>query len=46
MNGSTTDNNWNNVWNQTQDLNLTSGKNLFTATGWSGSQFNGNWSTK
>ncbi|MEE1281399.1 MAG: hypothetical protein UHK60_03970, partial [Acutalibacteraceae bacterium] len=48
MNGSTTDNNWNTgtLWNQSADLTFNSSQNLFTATGWNGAQFNGNWSAK
>ena len=35
MNGETTENNWDNKWNQTADLTLpTDGKNLYTITGW------------
>jgi hypothetical protein len=34
MNGATTENNWGNRWNQTQDITLTSDKDLYTITGW------------
>ncbi len=48
MNGSTSENNWNTgtLWNQSADLTFNSSQNLFTATGWNGAQFNGNWSSK
>ena len=47
MNSGTTENNWNNKWNQTGDLTVpTDGKNLFTVpdTGWD--NFTETWSTK
>ncbi len=41
MNGSTTENNWGNCWNQTDDLTFSSSQNMFTATGWgSNGRFN------
>ncbi len=43
MNGATTENNWDNKWNQTADLTLpTDGKNLYTITGWG--ETDGAWS--
>ena len=47
MNGGTTENNWNNKWNQTGDLSLTHSNNLFTITNMgSGSELSsGTWST-
>ncbi len=43
MNGATTENNWDNKWNQTADLTLpTDGKNLYTITGWN--ENDGTWS--
>ena len=33
MNGATTENNWNNKWNQTDDIVL-GNENLYTITGW------------
>lgn len=44
MNGSKTENNWNNKWNQTGDLTATSAgnNNLYTVSGW---DFTGSWST-
>ena len=47
MNGGTTENNWNNKWNQTGDLSLTHTNNLFTITNMgSGSELSsGSWST-
>jgi hypothetical protein len=47
MNGETTENNSNNVWNKTADLRFNKHSNeiLFTATGWGGSNIcNGEWS--
>lgn len=46
MNGSTSENKWDNVWNQTEDLSLTSGDNLYTITGWGepGKKSPGEWS--
>ncbi|MEE1283078.1 MAG: alpha-amylase family glycosyl hydrolase, partial [Acutalibacteraceae bacterium] len=48
MNGATSENNWNTgtLWNQSADLTFNSSQNLFTATGWNGAQFNGNWSSQ
>ncbi len=41
MNGSSTENNWNNKWNQSENLKYSADKNLITATGWgSGDKFN------
>ena len=34
MNGSTTTNSWDNMWNQSPDLTYSSSTNLVTATGW------------
>lgn len=48
MNGKTTENNWDNVWNQTSDLTFDrdNQQNLFTATNWGENVlFNGNWSS-
>ena len=44
MNGSKTENNWNNKWNQTGDLTATSAgnNNLYTVSGW---DFTGSWGT-
>ena len=43
MNGATTENSWDNKWNQTADLTLpTDGKNLYTITGWN--ENDGEWS--
>lgn len=43
MNGSTSDNNWDNRWNQTGDLVIPSdGNNYYTITGWG----SGSWSKK
>ena len=45
MNPSTTDNNWNNKWNQTGDLTIpTDGKNLFTIPNGSGDGATTGWS--
>jgi peroxiredoxin len=47
MDDETTDNNWNNKWNQTADIKLpTDGSNLFTlnANGWD--NIGGTWSKK
>ncbi|MBQ7631134.1 MAG: DUF4957 domain-containing protein [Paludibacteraceae bacterium] len=35
MNGATTENIWDNKWNQTADLTIEDGKDLYTITGWS-----------
>ncbi|MBQ2443726.1 MAG: starch-binding protein [Clostridia bacterium] len=40
MNGSTTENNWNNKWNQSPDLTYSTSKNYVKATGWNGDKFN------
>lgn len=46
MNGGTTENNWNNRWNQSDDLKY-SGGNFVTATGWgAGNKFTTTQSTK
>ena len=49
MNKTSTANNWNNVWNQTEDLTLpTDGKNLYTISGWdngSNGKSGGSWGT-
>lgn len=43
MNGATTSNSWDNVWNQSEDLKV-SGGTTYKATGWgSGNQFTGTW---
>ena len=44
MNPATTENNWDNKWNQTTDLTIPEGKNCFTVNGgeWDGA--NGTWS--
>ncbi len=41
MNGETTENNWDNVWNQTADITFTevTDSTLFTITGWDASDF-------
>lgn len=44
MNGSTTDNNWNNKWDQTNDLFPQDDENLYTITQKSGDNFDGTWS--
>ena len=47
MNGSTTENNWTNKWNQTDNLDLPSdNNNLYTITGWGepGKKSPGEWS--
>lgn len=38
MNAATAENNWDNIWNQTNDLFCAFDKNLCTITGWSNSQ--------
>ena len=43
---SSSTNNWNNVWNQSVDIALEDGKNLWTMNNWSGGQSTGKWSTK
>ncbi len=44
MNGGTTENNWDNKWNQTGDLDIpTNGSNKFTPSGWDGATTT--WST-
>ena len=46
MDGATTENNWDNVWNQTEDLTLDG--TLYTVTGWGtevGAKLPGTWST-
>lgn len=44
MNGTTTENNWYNVWNKSENLNV-SGGTTYTATGWgSDNLFTGKWS--
>lgn len=44
MNGTTTENNWDNVWNKSENLNV-SGGTTYTATGWgSDNLFTGKWS--
>ena len=47
MDGATTENNWDNVWNQTEDLTLDG--TLYTVTGWGtevGAKLPGTWSTE
>ena len=45
MNPGTTDNNWNNKWNQTSDLTIpTNGDNCYTVAGGSWDNGNGTWS--
>ena len=47
MNGSKAENNWDNRWNQTNDLTLpTDGSNLYTVAEGAWSQGDGSWSTK
>ena len=47
MNGATTANNWNNKWNQTNDLTLPKdGKNLYTISEGAWDKGAGSWSTK
>lgn len=41
MNAATTENNWNNKWDQTDNLYAETDKNLCTITGWSNSQTRG-----
>lgn len=44
MNGTTTENNWDNVWNKSENLNV-SGGTTYTATGWGSDKlFTGKWS--
>lgn len=47
MNGATSENNWNNKWNQTNDLSLNHSNNLYTITniGGGNQHSSGNWST-
>lgn len=46
MNGNTTENNWDNKWNQTKDLTIpTNGDTKFTITSGSGDNYDGAWST-
>ena len=46
MNGSSTENNWNNKWNQTADLTIpTDGKNCFTGSEGAWDDDSGSWST-
>ena len=43
MNGSKTENNWDNCWNQTENLSVSEGS-IFTATGWGNKKLiTGNW---
>ena len=43
MNGATTENNWDNRWNQSENLKV-SGGTTYKATGWgSGNLFSGTW---
>ena len=44
MNGSTTTNNWNNKWNQTNDLTCDGTKTLYTISGWGDGKSPGTWS--
>ena len=44
MNGSTTANNWDNKWNQTNDLTWGGTKTLYTISGWGGDKSPGAWS--
>ena len=47
MNGATSDNNWNNCWNQSDNLTYSSSTNMVTATGWgSGNKFTTSLSSK
>ena len=47
MNPNTTDNNWNNKWNQTGDLTVpTDGTNLYTVKDGTWDNGGGTWSTK
>ena len=43
MNGGTSDNSWNNKWNQTEDLTIPSGGGTYTITGWGGDKSTGTW---
>ena len=46
MNKTSTANNWNNKWNQSNDLTIpTDGKNLYTISGWGGDKSPGSWGT-
>lgn len=46
MNGKTTDNNWDNRWNQSEDLTYDSKSNCYKFTSWgTGYIFNGEWGT-
>ena len=43
MNGETTENNWDNKWNQTEDLTVPSANATYTITGWGGEKSTGTW---
>ena len=43
MDGSTTENNWSNKWNQPEDLVITAGMNMYTITAWNGAKDKGEW---
>ena len=46
MNKTSTANNWNNKWNQSNDLTIpTDGKNLYTISDWGGDKSPGSWGT-
>ena len=46
MKGATTDNNWSNCWNQSEDLTYDSKFNCYKFTSWGrGNKFNGEWGT-
>ena len=44
MNGATTENNWSNKWDQTNDLKLTGTNNLYTISSKTGDKYTGSWS--
>ena len=43
---SSSTNNWNNCWNQSEDIKLEDGKNLWTMNNWSSGKSTGKWSTR
>ena len=44
MNGATSENSWDNKWNQTEDLTFSSSTPVYTASGWNNEYFSGSWS--
>ena len=45
MNGATSENSWDNKWNQTEDLTFSSSTPLYKASGWNNEYFRGSWSS-